>query len=186
MTDQLKYTSRKVSAGHPVPDDDHGVDRMLARRKWLVSEGERVQSVAEAAIADIETWQREAMEPLAEEIHHIDALAEIWHRRQVREGRPSKIKLPHGTLVLKPAGAGKAVVSDPEALLAWAEANTPEAVTEKPAPLPTVNLTTLKGLCRPAGKAEPNSSVPLVGPNGEKVPGVIIVVPERNWEIKHA
>lgn len=120
--DALIEDAPDVNPGAFVPTDARGVEWVLGKIADRRARAARIRENAER-MARAEEREAEALE------WHYGGALQHFLQGQIEGGKRKSVRLFHGVLGYrtKPAGVQ---VTDPAALLAWAKANFPAAVTE--------------------------------------------------------
>lgn len=165
-----------IESGEPadVPADADSADRHLRLAARARGQKARLEDLFDREIARLYERRQAAVDPLDREIRWRETAVEQWHRREFAAKRVGKsVTLPHGSSALRKAQP-KVEVSDPGALLAWAEGRGLVDRLFLPRERPP-SLSAIKKLLdvRPG---EPGETVPLIDRDtSEVVPGVVAV-----------
>lgn len=176
---------RPVDSTTRPPQTEAEAERILARHSYLQARRAEHQELYDIEVARLDAWLKEQNDPLQVELERVARLLREWHEGIFRsDPQRRRVSLPSGTLALGSDPRGTSDVLDSDVLLAWTEANFPEAVT--PAKPATVNLSDLRKRARPKDKSiEPGAVTELVDTaTGEVIPGVKLRGTARSWEIK--
>ncbi len=159
----------------PVEIDEHAADRYLRALRRIADRRRRAVTFATAEHERVSSWLARQNEPLEKsERWYVDAL-EAFARREIPKLHKSKtLDLPNGRVSLRAPSTVGRVELDMDSFAPWALDN-----PDHPAVFVVVehrpDRNAIKDLTRVPIDGEP-SAFRVVGPDGEVVPGVRVVV----------
>lgn len=157
------------------PDGTEHANRLLRRLARVRREQATVDALAAAEYARVDAWH-------AGEAHRLDrqqewleqALAQYHRAVLARDPKAKTVSLPNGTLKAR-AQQPEWTFEDPDAFLAWAQANAPELVRQPDPPGPAIDKAATKQTM--AANVVDGRLVVL----GEIVPGVTVTDREAKY-----
>ncbi|MDE1904852.1 MAG: host-nuclease inhibitor Gam family protein [Rhodospirillales bacterium] len=116
----------------PAPDEDFA-NRLLYKGRKLTEERAKIAEMANAERSRVALWEADMTSGIARELKRLaqslEGFLRNWHRDHPRT---KTLKLANGTLSLKQA-AGKVIVTDEHAFIAWAKTHRPDLLRQEPA-----------------------------------------------------
>jgi hypothetical protein len=158
-----------------------------AEAEWALHRIARLKSKASdlaeqhaLMVARYDDWLARTLTPIHDRLaDETDRLGRWMDARLAADPKAAKtVHLPAGTVTVR-KGTAAVVVDDEAAALTWAEMNAPHLIrkSEPRPPVPTIDKSAVKRL---AGQIHEPGEFTAVTADGEIIPGVHIVVPERS------